>query len=72
MDTVKIEALKISKIVLSTMVSLLALGFGEYYELETLFLFGVVLSVICSISLLFVLIAYIIDFWRKKVCSKEK
>lgn len=72
MDSVKIEAMKISKVVLSTMASLIALGFGEYYELETLFIFGIVLSMICSISLLFVLIAYTVDFWKKKVCSKDK
>ena len=67
MDSVKIETLKISKVVLSTAFSLLALGFGEYYDLKTLSLFGVGLSAICSISLLFVLIAYTVDFWRKKV-----
>jgi len=72
MESVKIEAIKISKVVLATMVSLLALGYGEYYALETLSVFGLVLSVICGVSLLFVLIAYTIGFWKEKVCSKDK
>lgn len=74
MPTIKFEPIKISKVILSLIVSLTALGFGEYYykDLKVLFWFGVVLSVISSISVLFVLIAYTISFWNRVVCKSCK
>ena len=57
----------ISKAVLILSISLLSLGLGEFHELGTLMVFGFILSALSCISVLLVLIAYTIDFWRKNV-----
>jgi hypothetical protein len=45
------------------LLTLLTLGTAEYFELCTLFWFGLVLSIIASISFVFTLIPYTINYW---------
>lgn len=52
-------------------VAFIALGASEYYRLCTLFWFGVVLSTISSISMIFTLVAYTFNYCKSKF-SKEK
>lgn len=46
--------------------ALLTLGTAEYYELCTLYWFGLVLSIITSLSFLITLFAYTINYYKKK------
>ena len=47
--------------------SLFTLGASEYYELCTLYWFGLVLSCFTSLSLVITLIAYTINYWNNKM-----
>lgn len=47
--------------------ALLTLGASEYYELCTLYWFGLILSCITSLSLLVTLVAYTINYWKNKM-----
>lgn len=47
-------------------VSLLTLGAAEYYCLKTLFWFGVILSGLSTLSLVFTLFAYTINYVKNK------
>jgi hypothetical protein len=51
-------------------VSLLTLGASEYFDLPTLYWFGLVLSIACSTSILISLAAYTKDYWKKKWAKK--
>jgi hypothetical protein len=46
---------------------LLTLGLGEYYNLGTLFKFGLILSCLASISFTITLIAYTVNYWKEKM-----
>jgi glucan phosphoethanolaminetransferase (alkaline phosphatase superfamily) len=47
-------------------VSLATLGISEYFGLQTLYWFGFVLSIACSVSILFSIVAYTREYWNKK------
>ena len=47
--------------------TLLALGTAEHFDLCTLYWFGLVLSGLTSISFIFTLIAYTINYWKNKM-----
>ena len=47
-------------------VSLATLGASEYFCLKTLYWFGLILTIACSISILISLVAYTRDYWNKK------
>jgi len=49
------------------LLALLALGTAEYFDLETLYWFGLVLSVLTSISFIFTLTAYTINYYKNKM-----
>jgi len=51
-------------------ISLLTLGFSEYFCLKTLFVFGVILSILSSISILITLIVYTIKYSKSKLRNK--
>jgi len=48
-------------------VSLLTLGISEYYDLYTLYYFGLILSIICSISIIITLYFYTLNYSNKKL-----
>jgi hypothetical protein len=52
------------------LLTLLTLGTAEYFELSTLYWFGLVLSILASISFLITLIAYTINYWENKMNNK--
>lgn len=52
------------------LLTLLTLGTAEYFELCTLYWFGLVLSGLTSISFLITLIAYTINYWKSKMKNK--
>ena len=60
-----------SKPVVSLLLSLLALGYGEYYNLILLKWTGFVLSIIVALILFFVLVGYTVDQWKSLVCPKD-
>jgi hypothetical protein len=47
--------------------SLMALGTAEYYELCTLYWFGLVLSGLTSLSFVVTLFAYTVNYCKKKL-----
>lgn len=47
-------------------ITLLALGAAEYFDLCTLFWFAVVLSTIMALSVAVTTLAYTINYWRQK------
>ncbi len=48
-------------------VSLITLGISEYFELRTLFVFGIILSIISSLSYLITTVAYTINYCKGKM-----
>lgn len=52
------------------LLTLIALGTAEYFGLCTLYWFGLVLSILTSISFLITLTAYTINYWRNKMTDK--
>jgi len=48
-------------------VSLITLGVSEYFNLETLYWFGLILSIVCSISVIITLIPYTINYFKNKM-----
>jgi hypothetical protein len=48
-------------------VALTGLGLGEYYSLCTLFIISLIVSIGASISFLFTLVAYTINYWKNKM-----
>ena len=46
--------------------ALSALGFGEYYEMCFLIIFGFILSTVATISVAFTFYAYTVKYWRNK------
>jgi len=53
------------------LISLTALGTGEFYCLYNLKHFGFILSTLTGISYVFTLIAYTINYWNQKVNNKR-
>jgi len=53
-------------------VSLATLGVSEYFCLRTLYWFGLILSIACSVSILLSLVAYTREYWYKKWLKKQK
>jgi hypothetical protein len=51
----------------SLLVSLITLGAAEYYNLCTLYFFGLILSIVVSISFGITLTAYTINYWKVKM-----
>jgi len=49
------------------LVTLITLGAAEYFELCTLYLFGLGLSILASISFTITLTAYTINYWKDKM-----
>ena len=49
------------------LVTLVAVGAAEYYNLCTLYIFGVILSTLVSLSFGVTLIAYTINYWKMKM-----
>jgi predicted RND superfamily exporter protein len=49
------------------LLSLITLGASEYYDLCTLYWFGLGLSAFSSMSFLITLIAYTINYWKNKM-----
>lgn len=49
------------------LLALVTLGASEYFNLCTLYWFGFILSILASISFLFSLIAYTINYWKGKM-----
>jgi len=47
-------------------VALFALGIGEHYCLKNLKWFGLILSIVFSLSNLITLTAYTVNYWKKK------
>jgi len=47
--------------------SILTLGISEYFDLKTLFVFGLILSIISSLSFSITLVAYTINYWNEKM-----
>ena len=60
-----------SKPVISYLLSLLSLGFGEYFDLPKLQCIGFGMSIIAAIILIVVLIAYMVDCWKTPSKNKE-
>lgn len=52
------------------LLALITLGTAEYFNLCTLFWFGLTLSGLTSISFLITLTAYTINYWKNKMKSK--
>jgi len=52
------------------LLSLITLGASEYFDLCTLYWFGLGLSTISSISFLITLIAYTLNYWNNKMTNK--
>lgn len=44
-----------------------SLGVAEYFKLNSLYIFGLILSILTSISYLITLTAYTINYWKGKV-----
>lgn len=63
MDNFKIE---LNQNLWALIVSLIALGASEYYELSTLYRFGFILSILTSISFFITLIAYTYIYCKNK------
>ncbi|MBR5492220.1 MAG: hypothetical protein IKV77_03685 [Alistipes sp.] len=62
---------KVSKGVLSYVVSNAGLGISEYYHLETLYKISVVISIFSSFILMIILMVYAYDYIRCKLCKEE-
>lgn len=48
-------------------ISLTALGIGEYFQLQNLKKFGILLTITTSVSYLITLVAYTVNYWRNKM-----
>jgi hypothetical protein len=48
-------------------VSLIALGVSEYFNLCTLYYFGLILSICAGLSIIVSLFAYTKNYWRKRI-----
>ena len=62
---------RMSKPSLVLLFCLLSLGVGEYYGLDTLFWVGFVMTVLVSLLVLIVLVAYTVDYCREHLCCKN-
>ncbi|GEP52718.1 hypothetical protein FNO01nite_33900 [Flavobacterium noncentrifugens] len=49
------------------LLALLSLGVAEYFKLCILYWFGLILSILTSISFLVTLLAYTINYWKNKI-----
>lgn len=49
------------------LLSLLTLGTSEYYKLVSLYYFGLILSIITSLSFVITLVAYTINYCKNKM-----
>jgi glucan phosphoethanolaminetransferase (alkaline phosphatase superfamily) len=49
------------------LLTLLALGTSEYFDLYTLYWISLILSILTSISFLVTLLAYTINYWGKRM-----
>lgn len=60
---------KISKGILSYIISVTALGFAEYFGLQTLFWMTLIMSIFTSMVMIITLAVYTFDYCRK-LCTK--
>lgn len=49
------------------LLALLTLGTAEYFKLCTLYWFGIILSILTSISFIVTLTAYTLNYWKGKM-----
>lgn len=63
----KIPDINLNQNLWALVFSLAALGLGEYFQLQKLENFGILLSIATSLSYLITLIAYTINYWRNKM-----
>lgn len=63
-DNVKIN---LNQNLWALLVTLSAVGAAEYYNLCTLYFFGLILSVLVSVSFAVTLTAYTINYWKMKM-----
>lgn len=49
------------------LVTLITLGAAEYFDLCTLYWFGLILSLVASISFTVTLVAYTLNYWKNKM-----
>lgn len=52
------------------LISFTSLGISEYFDLKILIVFGLILSIISSLSYLVTTIAYTINYWKNKTNAK--
>ncbi len=62
---------KMSKPTITYFLSLLSLGLGDYYTLRALYWVGFVMTIIVSLVVLAVLIAYVIKTYKDLGCAKS-
>lgn len=53
-------------------ISLLTLGLSDHFDLKSLYWFGVILSIIASLSFVVTLTAYTINYWQNKMKNNKK
>lgn len=61
---------KISKTTLAYIVSMVGLGFAEYYNLEVLYKISLVMSIITSVLLVIVLVVYVCNYSKCRLSKK--
>lgn len=62
-----VDQIKLNQNLWGLLLSFVALGAAEYYELYTLYWFSVVAAAVMSISVIVTTVAYTINYWKGKV-----
>lgn len=61
---------RISKTTLSYIVSMMSLGFAEYYNLKTLYKISYIMSIITSFLMVVVIVVYVYDYGNRRLRKK--